>query len=211
MATQLLLYNQALALMNERRLVSTSEARDARYHLDNAYSDALSYCLEQGYWNFAMRAAQLDASDSVEPSFGYQYAFTKPSDWVRTYLISASETLDPPLLQYNDEAGYWYSNVDPLFIKYVSNDTSYGADLTLWPATYTHFVASRLAAMTAPTISSASETKMDELRGIEKRARIDARSKDAMNEPALFPPRGSWSRARGGGGRLGGTSRGLPF
>lgn len=212
MTTQILVYNQALSLMGERRLTSTSEARDARYHLDNSYAVALSYCLEQGFWNFAMRAAQLDASVSVEPSFGYQFAFTKPTDWVRTYIISASETFDPQLLTINDEAGYWYANVDPLFIKYVSNDTSYGADLSLWPETYAHYVASRLAVMTAPAICTASETKMSELYAIEKRARVDARSKDAMNEPPQFPPRGSWSQSRGGGrSRLSGTSRGLPF
>ncbi len=200
MATQILVYNQALRLMGERRLTSTSEARDARYHLDDAYSAALSYCLEQGFWNFAMRAAQLDASDQVEPSFGYTYAFTKPTDWVRTYVLSASEELQPQLLRFNDEAGYWFADVDPLFIKYVSNDTSYGADLSLWPETYTAYVASRLAVMTAPSICTASDTKMDELRGVEKRARVDARSKDAMNEAPAFPPRGSWSTARGGQG-----------
>ena len=192
-------YNEALRLLGERRLTSTSEARDARYHLDDAYGRAKLYCLEQGLWNFAMRSAQLDASDSVEPSFGYRYAFTKPSDWVRTYVISASEELQPPLLRYNDESGYWYADVDPLYIKYVSNDTSYGLDLTLWPETYAYYVSCRLAVMAGPSICTLSETKTDELLGKEKRARVDARSKDAMNEPPAFPPSGSWASARGSG------------
>ena len=212
MTTKILVYNQALRLMGERRLTSVTEARDARYHLDDAYSEGLGYCLEQGFWNFAMRAAQLDASAVVEPSFGYEHAFTKPSDWVRTYALSSSENLTPPLLNYNDEAGYWYSNVDPIFIKYVSNDSSYGADLALWPETYALYVSCRLAVMTAPSICKASESKMDELLTREKRARVDARSKDAMNEPPSFPPQGSWAQARGGGrSRLNGTSRGLPY
>lgn len=199
MTTKILVYNQALRLLGERRLTSVTEARDARYHLDDAYAEALGFCLEQGLWNFAMRSAQLDASDSVTPSFGYAFAFTKPSDWVRTYIVSADEHLQEPLFRMNDEAGYWFADTDPLYIKYVSNDTSYGADLTLWPESYTAYVAARLAVMAGPSIATLSETKMEELRGIERRTANGARSKDAMNEPPAFPPQGSWSRARGRG------------
>lgn len=198
MTTKLLVFNQALRLLGERRLTSTSEARDARYHLDDAYSDALGYCLEQGYWNFAMRAVSCTDSDTLTVAFGYAYAFEKPSDWVRTYLLSDNGDFLPALLHYNDEAGVWYADITPLYAKYVSNDSSYGADLGLWPDTFSYYVSTRLAVMAGPSISTLSDTKMDDLLGKERRARIDARSKDAMNEPPLFPPRGSWSQARFG-------------
>lgn len=203
MTSKLAVYNEALRFIGERRLTSLTEARDARYHLDDAYNNALAYCLEQGLWNFAMRAAQLDASDSVTPSFGFTFAFTKPDDWVRTFMISSNEFYNPQLVgtEYNDEGGYWYSDFDPLFIKYVSNDTAYGTDLSLWPQTYATYVASRLAVMIAPSAAGSSESKMSDLYAIEKRCRVDARSKDAMNEGPIFPPQGSWATARRGRGR----------
>lgn len=198
MASQLAVYNKALRLLGEPRLTGLTEARPARYHLDDAYALLIDYCLEQGYWNFAMRTAQLDASDSVEPAFGYSFAFTKPDDWIRTYLISPSETLDPPLLgrQLVDEAGYWYADSDPLFIKYVSNDTSYGADLALWPASFEHYAACHLALDAGPSVCTLSADKLEELERKEDRARRKARSIDATNEPTLFPPMGNWARAR---------------
>jgi hypothetical protein len=203
MATKLIVYNQALRLMGERRLASLSEARSARYHLDDAYDDSLAACLEQGMWNFAMRSVQIDASDSVTPAFGFAYAFTKPDDWVRTYIMSASDRLDPQLLgnQYNDEAGYWYADVDPLYIKYVSNDTTYGGDLSLWPESFTNYVAASLAVTTCPVIRSDAAAKMESLEKKEARAKADARTKDAMNEGPLFPPAGSWTTARSRGSR----------
>lgn len=203
MTTLLRVYQEALRFMGERRLTSITEARDARYHLDDAYTDALQYCLEQGLWNFAMKAAVLDPSDSIDPEFGFTFAYTKPSDWVRSFLMAANEFFYPLLTgsELFDEAGYWYANFDPLYVKYVSNSAVYGGNLTLWPQTFATYVSSRLAVMTAPSIADASDQKMDMLFGIEKRARVDARSKDAMNEGPLFPPQGSWASSRRGNAR----------
>lgn len=180
--------------MGERRLSSVTEGRDARYHLDDEWTTSFEYCLEQGLWNFAMRAARLTPA-VLDPEFGYQHAFSKPDDWVRTYVVSSSETLEP-LLRYNDETSYWFADANPLFVKYVSNHETYGGDLGNWPETFAYYVAARLAFLTCPSICSDSDSKLERLAVIEKRARIDARSKDAMNEPPAFPPRGNWASAR---------------
>lgn len=201
MSTKLELYNEALGLLGERRLTSLTEARDHRYHLDDAYAKALEYCLEQGYWNFAMRTVTITPSSSITVAFGYTRAYEKPTDWVRSYILSASPSLDPPLLdrQYVDEADIWYADCNPLYVKYVSNDaTTYGAVLANWPETYAFYVACRLARMICPIVSSGSADKIEQAEEREKKARLDARNKDAMNEPTKFPPRGSWSQSRMG-------------
>jgi hypothetical protein len=45
-----------------------------------------------------MRSVAVDSSVSLTPSFGFSYAFEKPTDWVRTNVMSAMEGFDPPLI-----------------------------------------------------------------------------------------------------------------
>jgi hypothetical protein len=193
-ASKLGIYNAALLILGERKLSSLSEAREPRRALDDAYDDGVGYCLERGFWNFAMRAIQADSSASVTPTFGYNYAFAKPSDFVRLHSFGGTETFDPPLMTVVDEPNYWYANVDPLFVRYVSNDTAYGLDLSLWSETFSDYVANRLAVKTCKRITGKApdgDMKLD-----EKKARAVALSKDAMDEPPGFPPRGSWVNSR---------------
>ncbi|MCK1479325.1 hypothetical protein IVB27_32445 [Bradyrhizobium sp. 197] len=197
MAAKLALYNSALLVLGERKLASLAEAREPRRALDDAYDDAVAYCLEAGFWNFSMRAIQADSSASVTPTFGYTYAFTKPSDFVRLYSYGSTETFDPPLLTVVDEPNYWYANVDPIYVKYVSNDTAYGMDLSLWSESFSEYVSLRLAVKTCKRITGAFPN--DDLKKDEKRALAIARSKDAMDEPVGFPPRGTWATSRLGG------------
>lgn len=197
MASKLALFNDALLILGERKIASLTEAREPRRALDDAYDGATAYCLEQGYWNWAMRAVQIDSSASVTPTFGYEYAFTKPDDFIRMYRQSAYATLDHPLMDVVDEPNYWYANCDPLYVKYVSSSTAYGMDLSLWPETFADYVSLRLALKTCKRITGAFPN--EDLIKAEKKARMDARAKDAMNEPPGFAPRGSWVRSRGGG------------
>lgn len=195
MTSKLDLYNQALLILGERRLASLGEAREPRRALDDAWESSLRFCLEQGFWNFAMRAIEAQASASVVPTFGYAHAFTKPNDWIRSYQVSASETFDPPLLNFVDEPNYWYADSDPLYVRYVSDDTVYGRDMSIWPETFTDYVAHHLALRTSSRITGNAAD--DALRAATRRARADARSKDAMNEPTRFPPAGTWVTSRG--------------
>jgi hypothetical protein len=213
MTSKLSLFKGALLNIGDRSLSALTDNVEPRYALDDAYDEGVALCLEAGYWNHAMRVVQVDSSASVTPAFGYQYAFTKPTDWVRTYQASPSETLVPLLDQgqLNDEAGYWYANIDPLFVKYVSNDVAYGMDLSKWPQSFTSYVEWHLADKIAKRVTGKVLSDADKLE--VRRAKRNAMSKDAMNEGAIFPPMGSWARARAGffGPRspINGTGRGL--
>lgn len=196
MASRLALYNDALGLLGERKLSSLSEAREPRRVLDDFYSGVIKYCLERGLWNFAMRAIQTDSSTSIVPTFGYSYAFTKPDDWVRTAIVAADEVFTlPGLLDFADEPGLWYANVDPLYVKYVSDHASYGLDLSLWPETFTDYVTIRLAGQACYRITK-SDARVETLEKKEKQAKIVALASDAMNQPPGRPQRGSWVRSR---------------
>ena len=194
MTDKLSLYNDAMLHLGEERLASLSEASVARYALDDAYSQALKYCLEQGFWNFAIRAVQVDSSASVVPTFGYTYAFTMPSDFIRLYQISENEDITPPLTWFTQETVYWYANCDPLFVAYVSDDTAYGGDLSNWPQTFAEYVGLRLANRTCKRITG--DAPSDHLVSMERKAKGVALSKDAMNGPIGFPPVGTWVNSR---------------
>lgn len=201
MTDRLKLYNGALRALGERRLASLTENREPRRHLDDVWDDGfIDAVLEQGQWNFAMRSVQLEYDPDITPGFGYRYAFAKPTDYIRTAAVCSDEFFNSPITQYSDEAGYWYSNLSRLYVKYVSNDESYGGDLSRWPETFTDYAQQHLAEQVAPRLTQAA-SRLEVIKRDKKKALIDARSKDAMAEATAFMPLGGWASARSRGNR----------
>ena len=81
-------------------------------------------------------------------------------------------------------------------MRYVSNDTGLGNELTRWPASYRRYVELELALRMGPEITQ-SGTILQRIEKLRDKARTNARNKDAMDEanPKFAPP-GSWTRAR---------------
>lgn len=197
--TQLQLYNLALRSIGERSISSLTEDRAPRRYLDDVWSfgaGAVHTCLEQGLWQFAMRAVQIDHDQSVSPSFGFTYAFSKPSDYVRLNQMSAGDRFSDPLTQYEEEGSYFYAYVDPIYVRYVSDGASYGGNLSLWPQSFSLWVGHWLGWSIAPLVKN--DIDMDKLEKRTHALLVDARSKDAMEQSAKFPPLGTWNRARYG-------------
>lgn len=200
--TKLGLFNDALRLCKERKLASLTENREPRRLLDDAYGDgstvgSVRRCLELGQWTFAMRGAMVDYTPSIEPSFGYRYAFTQPEDMVNVAAVCSDEFFNSPLTQYVDERGYWYADLQTIYVKYVSNHASYGADLSLWPQTFGDLVSADLAREIVGGLTNGDPDDVE--KKYAKRLKT-ALSKDAMRKPTAFPPTGSWVSARLGGG-----------
>jgi len=197
MTTQLFIYNEALGHLGERQLASLSEPREPRRVLDSYWPDVVGFCLSQGLWKFAKRTARIDSSSTLIPQFGFNFCFSIPIDWVRTILVSASPNMDPPLMQYSDEAGFWYANLTPIYVSYVSDDPAYGMNIGGWPEHFVDYVALRLARQACLRITSDKELKAGLLRE-EDRARRVAKAEEAMDEPPGLPPVPFWARARRG-------------
>lgn len=197
MATKLGLYNNALMAMGERSLSSISEAVESRRVLDEIYDEVVADCLEEADWNFAMETVKLDADTGVTPEFGFSEVFAKPTDWVKTSQISADEYFSTPLLQYYDDAEiFWSSDTTPIYVRYVSNDTGLGMELSRWPAAFRRYVELELASRIADRLSMGQGSAVDAKRD---RARKNAKNRDAMNEAQpKFAPEGSWGRSRTG-------------
>lgn len=199
MSSRLQIYNDALQLCGERPLASLTETRDPRYQLDQVWdNDGVRACLEQAQWKFAMRSTRFDYATYITPDFGYQRAFEKPDDWVITSAVSEDEYFNTPLTRYEDEAGYWYADCDELYVRYVSDDSAYGGDLSLWTTTFHDFVAAHFASKIVLSLTADKERVLMVTKLREKALNI-AKSRDAMAGPTRFPPTGSWVRSRRGG------------
>lgn len=195
MPSQLNVYNDALRLVGERQLVSLTENREPRRLLDAAWVNAQKYCLEQGQWNFAIRSQRLSYSPSVEPPFGYRYAFNKPDDYVRTVAFCSDEYFTCAILNYTDEAGFWFCDEQDIYLRYVSNDEAFGLDTSLWPETFGKFIAAYLALEIAPRIKNAND--IDVIQRTYRMCKADALTKDAIQEPTKRIPPGEWVSSRG--------------
>lgn len=197
--------------MGERFIDSLTVEEEPRRLLDQIWSSGgVKYCLEQGQWNFAMRALQIDYDSSIDPGFlGYNRAFQKPDDWLSTAGLCSDPFFRDPLLRYVDESGFWYSDLDTLYVRYVSDSIYYGMDLNKWPETFREYVEAYFAARIINKLSN-SETEVEKMVKLEEERLKVAKNKAAMAGPTTFPAQGSWSRSRNrfpnrrdGGGRSG--------
>lgn len=204
MATSRLeIYNAALTICGERILSSLTEDREPRHLLDLVWdNDGVHHCLEMGQWKFAMRSVRVDYDTDVTPEYGYQRAFSKPTDWVITSSFCSDEYFTTPVTRYVDEAGYWFADIDEIYLKFVSDDADWGNDLSLWPATFTDFVAAHFATKIIMKLT-ADEKKREQVIKWEERQQKIAKNKDSMAGPQQFPAPGNFvqSRYRLGGSR----------
>jgi hypothetical protein len=202
-ATRLSLYNDALLLAGERAITSLTVVEETRRLLDQIWNNqGVDACLEEGQWMFAMRTVRIDYDPGIEPDYGYSRAFDKPTDWILTSAFCSDEYFRVPILRYVDEAGYWYSDLDNIYVRYVSNDESYGADMSKWTPSFKDFVAAHFATQLVLKITN-DERRLamfvnpaNPLHSIRGRALLRAKSRSAMAGPAQISAQGNWSLAR---------------
>lgn len=215
--TRLQLYNDALLLLGERDLASLTVNEKARSLLDHVWNNGgVDACLEEGQWEFAMRTIQIDYDPGIAPSYGYNRAFDKPTDWILTSAVCSDEFFRVPVRRYFDEAGYWYSDLDTLYVRYVSNDSTYGNNLGKWPQSFVQFVAAHFASKIVLQLT-ADENKVrlfinpdNPEHSIRGRALLNAKARCAMASPTQASAQGLWtlSRTRGVNRRDGGNLTG---
>jgi hypothetical protein len=209
MATRLSLYNGALLECGERDLASLSENREPRRLLDRVWDNGLvDYVLGKGQWKFGLRAVQLAPETSIEPDFGYQLAYAKPTDHIRTTGLYSDEYANSPLLRYTFEQGYVFTDTEPLFWHYVSNDDAYGGNLAEWPVDFSRAVEVYMASRIVKKLTQSDEKEANLIK-LSSTLFRDAASSDAMEGPTKFLPPGTWVSARVQGSRGTRGDRGL--
>lgn len=197
MATKLGLYNACLLIAGECKLSSLTEEREPRRMLDQVWDDgAVKYCLEQGQWAFATRAVKLKYDTAATITFGLQRQFTMPSDYIRTVALSSDEYFTTRTL-YTVERNSWFCELDEIYVRYVSNDTAYGNDLTLWPETFSEYVAAHLCSRIIHRLTADTKER-DRVYKLANMRMDDAKAKDAIGKDVVFMPKGSWVMSKRG-------------
>ena len=200
MTDRLKIYNGALMILGERDLASLTEERESRRKLDQVWNDGgVRRMLEMAQWKFAMRASRVDYDAGVSPEWGFRRAFAKGDDWVVTSAVCQDELYRVPLVRYLDEIGYWWADLDTIYVRYVSDGAQYGGDLSRWPSTFTDAVKGYFAQRIVASVQGASEGKIDQVEKAAERLLRTAKNKDAMAGPQQFVAPGTWVQSRSGG------------
>lgn len=206
MADKLAIFNSSLYELGHAPLASLTEGIEAQRVLTRLWERVVEDCLSEASWNFAMRTVMFTADPDYDPQFGFTKVFEKPEDFVRLTAISADEHFSFPLLHYFDDGDHWAADVDPIYMRYVSNGDEYGWDLSRWPAPFTRYVELELAARAAIKISQ-GEGQKDRVEKDRDDARKKAKNIDALDQAQpTFPPPSGWTTSRWG--RFGGRERG---
>lgn len=188
-------------MVGERKLSSITEDRKPRHDLDGVWDEgATKACLEAADWAFATRTTLMEADDGIAPDFGFQYAFEKPTDWVRTCAVSLDEYLQEPLLDYRDEGGYWWADQEEIYVSYVSDDEDYGTNYSLWTPSFINYHQAYMAAKIHPSIAN-STASLEKLEKDMEKYLSGAAGKNALTRPTRILPSGQWVNSRGGGNR----------
>lgn len=200
MADQLSIYNQALLHLKESPLADLTEERESRRVLDALWAPVRQVMLEAGFWKFAMRTVRITKDPDIVPAFGMSMAFNKPADWVKTYLVSVDEGMNQPFYDWQEESNQFFADVDPLFVRFVSNATpGYGHDPARWTGRFVQAFAFELAWRAAPKAAGSSDGLIERLEKDKMLALSTAISFEALREPTRRPPQGKWNSARFGG------------
>lgn len=177
--TVLSVYREALRLIGEHDIASTSEDVEARYVLDAAYDGAVAYCLSLGWWRFALVTATQAATTSTVP--GYSRQFTKPADWIRTHSVCVTTgTRSIPV--------DWMESGSTILCKYASVTHRYIQDdvaLADWPEVFAKLVAAYLALDVVERLTQTRTTKAD-IGEIFQQRLADARVSESVPPPRLL-------------------------
>lgn len=198
MADKLSIYNGALLITGSRKLATLSDNVESRRVLDTVWDGgAFKHCLEKGFWKHAMRDVKLEYESDIEPAWGYNRVYEKPEDLVRLYSLCTDEFFQWPNETYNDSGNFWFTDIDNIYVRYVSNGADYGADTSLWPESFTRFVEAYFAVRAVRRLTEAN-TDYEECKAIMEEYLAIARSESALKEPSSAPLPTSWQRARAG-------------
>ena len=196
--TKLSIFNEALGFLGLRTLTRATDASEPATVLNSVWDHAREYCLEQGHWNFAEKRELLTPSLTEIPTFGHRKAFAKPANYVRLSELCADEYFNAPVTQFDDRGAFWYCDLDQIYVGYVSKDSALGYNLSAWPQSFVTFVTLYLAVKAAPRLAPQMKQETIESNaniGLED-AKLNALSKDAVNGPTQFLPRGNWANSR---------------
>lgn len=192
MATKLSVFNGALRLMGEERMVDVDENNKKGRELRSAWDDVVKGVFESYPWNCASERVALERLTET-PAHTYDYYYAKPSDWLRTINITRTANDDDKLRDYADEAGGIATSETAVYLRYVSSE--YLTAVGDWPQILADYVASVLAYETCQAITG-NNSKMTAIDGEKRKRKHEATNWDTLQNPPKRIQPGRMVRAR---------------
>src|SRR4051812_45121514 len=91
-ATKARLYADAIRLLADARFVAITDDVESLRALDDSWDEAVTFCLRQAAWRFALWRAGLV---SAGPTFtGYANIYPYPTDWLLTHSVMGVDAAD---------------------------------------------------------------------------------------------------------------------
>ena len=193
------IYNDALSILGQTRIVDINDDSNRRSVLDTVLdNEIVEFVLEDIGWHWAITSDKITYNPSLDPEWGYQYAFDKPAKMHRFDGIWYDEYFSTPVKYYTDENDTIFCDAQELYVKYVSSD--YLVNVSLWKPHFKRLVAAYMAKEAAPNLAP---EKYNDAEEELKDRNSKSKSIDAMQSPPQVLTRGSWARAmlRGNGRR----------
>lgn len=195
MASKTGIINGALRRIGGSRITSIDDGSTNANYVMDIYDDLLDDLLRSGEWKFATTRASLSRLVAT-PTFGFDYAYALPSNWLRTVRISDNDA-GVSTFDYQEETlssqKVILASRENVYLQYVYRET----DPNQWSADFRMAMIFALARDLAVPVASSGNLQA-RMAVMADRWLAKAKSSDSM---ASFPtrrPLGSWATSRGG-------------
>ncbi len=186
------LANRSLRLVGGSRISSFTDGSSNANAVNDVYDGLLESALAFP-WGFAKARKKLAQMYSV-PAFGFDYAYSLPSDWIFTVSVHDNDSGTGTITykeEQVDDKHVLVTNCDTVYIRYTKLET----DPNKWTASFydavTYLLAGELA---VPVASSESLETRRTQQG--KRRMQKAQSRSAQGSTPEPRNRGSWAGSR---------------
>lgn len=148
---KLAVYNLALTLLGDHRLVTVTDDVEARYVLDNSWDRAVAFVFQAAFWRFAIKTASLSHNGALTALPGYTSTFALPATYYHPHAIFVlSGTRECPV-EIRQQGTTLHANTTPIYLRYV--DSALIGTVSSWPETVANALGAYLAFVTASRIS----------------------------------------------------------
>ena len=195
MPSEIEIINVALRKIGAETIDARTDGSANAEKVDDIYDEVRDALLRSHPWNFATKRQKL-ARLSTAPTFGFDYAYGVPSDWLRTISVHDNDagvsTMNYRMEQVANQRCI-VADAEDCYMRYVAQVT----DPNLMAADFRRALIVNLAMDLALPIAS-SNVMMKAMTEEFGPVLAKAKSTDAMGGFPEPRPRGSWADSRGG-------------
>ena len=162
MASVIQVANRALTKLGSARITSLDDDVKSARALKSCFDDVRDDELRAHRWSFALKRTSL-AALSTAPSFGYQYQYQLPADFLKLDMVddrfpqvTMDNYVNEELVDYVLEGGLLLTDIAaPLKVRYLAQVT----DPNGWDPNFREALACRLAAELAEDLTQSNQKR----------------------------------------------------